>query len=379
MKVLFDHQAFSGMRYGGIARYHFELMNYFYQNKNVDFDLALRFSNNEYIANASFSNHHNFAHFFSYLTTNRIISFVNRLNSARMIRESDFDLFHPTYYHKYFLQHIGNKPFVFTFHDCTNELYHQQYPALGGNLFELKQELLNRASRIIAVSNFTKKEILSYFNVAEEKIDVIYHGTSFEHCEEDITPAYKKSVAALTDVDYLLFVGNRADFKNFDKYIQAIQPIFVKFPEVRLVCAGGKTFNNFEKELLNKLGISNRIIHVNILSDFHLKSLYTNALAFVFPSIIEGFGIPILEAFASNCPVLLSNTSCFPEIAEDAGSYFDPFDAESMLNKTIEILENQQLRTTLIQKGKERLKDFSLEKTATQTQKTYQLALSQYV
>ena len=370
MKVLYDHQAFTGLKFGGVARYFYELLSDFSQREDVDFDLALRFSNNEYLTGASFSNHSGFTNFLDYVTTNKVVSFVNRLNSLRYIRLGEYDIFHPTYYHKYFLNHIGNKPFVLTFHDTTNEKYHQQFPALGGDMFELKQTLLERATRVIAVSENTKQEMLSYFDVDESKVDVIYHGTAFTQivpngaAEKVITPPH-----------FLLYVGNRSDFKNFNFFIKSVKPLLVQHADLQVVCAGGKRFSPEERKYLSELGLTDRVLHHHIESDEMLFVLYQRALAFVFPSLNEGFGIPILEAFATGCPVVLSNASCFPEIASDAAVYFQPQDADSILYAVKEVVDSQSLRQILIKRGTERIRLFSGQETANKTLDVYRKAL----
>lgn len=370
MKVLYDHQSFTGLKYGGVARYFYELMNVFSHRPDVEFELALQFSNNEYINGASFSNHRGFTNFFDYVTTNRVVSLVNRLNSLRLVRMGNYDVFHPTYYHKYFLDYIGNKPFILTFHDTTNEKYHQQYPALGGDMFDLKQQLLDHATRVIAVSNNTKQEMLHYFDVDEAKVDVIYHGTSFT----DIVPN-GVGTKVITPPNYILYVGNRTEFKNFNFFIKAIRPLLDKCHDLQVVCAGGKHFLPDEKKMLHELGISDRVVYHPIENDEALYVLYQRAIAFVFPSLNEGFGIPILEAFAAACPVVLSNASCFPEIASDAAVYFDPLDAESILSQITEIVENQALRATLVERGRNRIKLFSRDNTAFQTLEVYKKSL----
>ena len=102
-----------------------------------------------------------------------------------------------------------------------------------------------------------------------------------------------------------------------------------------------------------------------------MSLLYRNAISLIYPSLYEGFGMPILEAFACHCPVLLSNTSCFPEIAQDAGFYFSPYELDSLLNSMEQILLDNSLRDLLINKGRDREKEFSWNKTAKQTLEVY--------
>ncbi|MFN8356518.1 MAG: glycosyltransferase family 1 protein [Spirosomataceae bacterium] len=370
MKVLYDHQSFTGLKYGGVARYYYELMNVFSKRKDVEFELALQYSNNDYINGAAFSRHRNFSTFFNQLTTAKVMSLVNRLNSLRLIRQGGFDIFHPTYYHKYFLDHIGDKPFVLTFHDSTNEKYHHLYPSLGGDLHDLKQQLLNRAHKVIAVSEATKADMLHYFDVDESKVEVIYHGSAFTN----IIPNGAATKLKIPE-RYLLYVGNRSDFKNFPFFLGAIQPLLKKDNDLFLICAGGKRFTREEKQLLSDLSLTEKVIYHDIPNDEVLYVLYQKAIAFIFPSLNEGFGIPILEAFSAGCPVALSDASSFPEVAQQAGIYFDPKEADSILATVEKLVEDESLRIKLIEQGYSRLQHFSTEKTAQQTLEVYRQAI----
>lgn len=107
------------------------------------------------------------------------------------------------------------------------------------------------------------------------------------------------------------------------------------------------------------------------VSDKELVEIYSRAELFVFPSEYEGFGLPILEAFATNCPIALSNASCFPEIAEDAGVYFDPLDVESIFSAMKQVLENDVIKKMLIKNGKKQLAKFSWKRAAEETSAVY--------
>ncbi len=373
MKVLYDHQAFTGKRYGGISRYFYELMSYYADSQTLDFDLALAFSNNAYLEGAEFSKHHTFPHFLGYTRTNRLMSLMNRRNSTRIIKAGEYDLFHPTFYHRYFLDQLGSKPFVLTFHDCTSEKFHHLYPSLGGDQHWLKQHLLQKATRVIAISHSTKNDLLEYFDVDESKVDVIYHCTNFS--EEQVISEAKIDVPE----QYLLFVGDRLDYKNFDLFIKAITPLLKKEKDLQVVCAGGRPFTQRELAHLTELDVVSKVRYHEIYDDATLGALYKNATAFAFPSLNEGFGLPILEAFAFDCPVLVSDNSCFPEIAGDAARYFDPTDAESMLASVEEVLGSTKLRQQMTKRGAVRLRDFSKETMALQTLDCYKATLSEAI
>ena len=176
MNVLFDHQSFTGLPYGGVSRYFYELMHSFTKRSDIEFELSLWLSNNEYLNDASFSHHWRYPALARYRNAHRVASVLNRLYSRQRIRAGKFDIFHPTYYHRYFLDAIGSKPFVLTFFDATSERYGKQYPELGEGLYETKKQLLSRADCIICISEFSKQELLHFFPVDPAKVKVVPSG-----------------------------------------------------------------------------------------------------------------------------------------------------------------------------------------------------------
>ncbi|GAB3701009.1 hypothetical protein GCM10027592_28660 [Spirosoma flavus] len=366
MKVLFDHQAFTGLPYGGVSRYFFELMRSFAKWPEIEFDLSLRLSNNEYLEQESFSNHLRYRRLSGSRNINRLASLLNRLYSQQRIQAGKFDVFHPTYYHRYFLDSIGSKPLVITFHDAASERYGDQYPELGKGLYDIKKELIRRADCIISVSEYSKQEILRYFPVNPEKIKVIHLGTRLRK-----QSAGKAPMGRPIPMPYLLYVGKREVYKNFDVFFRAIQPVLQRHPDLHLVCAGGGPFSQQEHNSFYAARLADRVLYRSA-SDESLLALYQHARAFVFPSLNEGFGIPVLEAFGNECPVVLSNASSLPEVAAEAALYFDPEDDTSIEHAIERIVTDDELCADLRQKGTERLRDFSCDKTARQTLDVYQ-------
>jgi glycosyltransferase involved in cell wall biosynthesis len=141
-----------------------------------------------------------------------------------------------------------------------------------------------------------------------------------------------------------------------------------------LYCVGN-SFTIEEKKLIHRLELNAFVINMGILSDNELANLYHNATCFVYPSLYEGFGIPILEAFKHKCPVVLSNTSCFPEIAKGAAIYFNPNDSKSIQIAIIEAIANRQ---SLIELGSKRIFDFSWDKAAELTSNVYKWAIEKH-
>jgi glycosyltransferase involved in cell wall biosynthesis len=270
----------------------------------------------------------------------------------------NYDVLHPTYYDPYLLK-MGKDidiPLVIDVHDMIFE----KFPQCFGNseyIIKNKEVYFSRANKIIATSQKTKEDMLSiYPYIHEDKVIVIYRGQVFPVQE------YKKKE------NYVLYTGQRGGYKNFDTFIRAIAPLLVRY-DLWLVCTG-QEFTRYELALLRKEKIRNRTSCI-FVSDNDLPELYTRALVFVFPSLYEGFGFPILEAFAAGCPVALSNTSCFPEIAGDAALYFDPYSETDMRAIIEKVIVSPNMQNTLINMGKEQVKKYSWKKCAEETAAIY--------
>jgi glycosyltransferase involved in cell wall biosynthesis len=171
-------------------------------------------------------------------------------------------------------------------------------------------------------------------------------------------------------------VGGRSAYKNFNFFIESVAGILLKNEDLQVVCAGSLPFTDKEKKFLKNLNILHKVHHIRI-NDKILKNLYKNAQAFIFPSLYEGFGLPVLEAFSCGCPVILNNSSSLPEIGGDGAIYFEPDNRESIICAVETVLFNEKYREDLIKKGFERLKFFSWEKTANSTKKVYNNLLHQ--
>ena len=366
MKILYDHQAFTGQRYGGVARYFHDLMESL-TALDVEIDLSIGFSNNEYLKNSTIKKPLPFKNIFGFMPTNMLVSRTNRLNSIFQLQRGKFDVFHPTFYHDYFLQPLGNKPFILTYHDCIKERFNLHH--IDNASQEQKQKLLDKASKIIAVSENTKKDLLEFYQINPEKVVVVHHSTNFVHHQQPHNFHLK------VPEKYLLYVGARNDYKNFLSFLKDIKSVLKKHKDVHLLCAGGGNFTDEESAFINKLGLENQVIHQNFHSDNTLFGLYQKTIAFVYPSLYEGFGIPILEAFACGCPVILSDRSSFPEVAGEAALYFNPDNHEEICDKIEQIIIDSDLRKSLIDKGFARQEKFSIEKKAKETLSVYRSVL----
>lgn len=387
MKILYDHQTFTNQNYGGISRYFCELMDNFSVDPDIEPTLALRYSHNENLCNRpSLSQYWSSRsevlcniQIFSFLQKIIHINMLNylRINqreSISLLKKQDFELFHPTYYNPYFLKHLQKKPYALTVYDMIHEIY-PQYFSRRDHTKLWKKKLIEQADAIIAISENTKKDIIKYTNADSDKISVIYLGNPLESMNSpDQTKNNIKNT--IFETPYLLFVGNRSGYKNFIFFIRSIAKLLKKEENLHVYCAGGGSFTQMELKILNELQISSKV-HAIKINDFIIKQLYENAEAFIFPSLYEGFGLPVLEAFSCACPTVLSNSSSLSEIGADAASYFDPKDSQSLLNSIEVVLSDSHYKAQLIKKGIERLKLFSWKNTAIDTKKVYDNLLYQ--
>lgn len=361
MKILYDNHVYNWQKVGGISKYYTELLSHL-KNYDVKVLLPVLLSNNCYLHDSDcFMNMFHFLPAWNNVYRNKIIGRVNKMILDYYYWESDFDIYHPTYYDLSFLNRIKNKPFVLTVHDMYNERFNVD----SGNVIAIKKELIKRADKIIAISENTKKDILDFCEIEENKISVIYHGVR--------SVKFFVRPEGFHMEPYILFVGGRKDYKNFNRLIEAFSIISKKNPELNLVCVGS-SFSKDELMHFYKLNIVDRV-HFLSADDNELAWLYKNAIFFIFPSLYEGFGLPLLEAFQYGAPSAVSDASCFPEIALDAVVYFNPYDIESMVFAMESLLLSSTLREQLIKKGYKLLKRYSWSKTAFKTKQVYETIL----
>jgi glycosyltransferase involved in cell wall biosynthesis len=229
------------------------------------------------------------------------------------------------------------------------------------------------ADHIITISHHGKSELLKYFNIDPEKITVTHLAA-----KDIFAPATKEEQErVLTKYqipqDFILTVGTCEPRKNIRTLVQA----YVQLPEnVKndhpLVIAGGKGWLHSDIDALIASQDSGHIHRIGYVDELELPALYSAASIFVYPSLYEGFGLPILEAMASGTPVITSNTSSMPEIGGDAAVYFDPADPNQLTTILLELIDDVDLRGELRRKGFVNAKQFSWEKTARETLRIYE-------
>jgi len=366
MRILFDNQIFSRQSYGGVVRYFCELLSSLRKHNNLIVKIPKIYLRNETNFYTQNKKKNTFLVFYANKILKKIkreIKFIlDKTSNVSQLKKQEFDIFHPTYYDPYFLSYLKDKPFVLTIYDMIQEKFPEYFGQENQTCIQ-KALLAKKASKIIAISQNTKKDIVNILGIKPEKIEVIYLATTPEENMEQIPiPNF-----------YILFVGGRGRYKNFSTVAKAFSNLSKNYSNLFLVCTG-HDFSEDENNILAKLGISSKSLVITA-NPQQLAFLYSNAKIFIFPSKYEGFGLPILEAFSYKCPIILSNASCFPEIAGKAALYFETEDPLS-LEKTIETLLNDgEMQKQLIQRGLERLKLFSWETTADKTLSLYQQCL----
>lgn len=362
MKVYFDHQIFSMQRFGGISRYFANIYNYLNSHGHPDCKLLVLYSRNHYIRDLKLPMNPFWGE--AFLKKQHKLEHWNKRYSRHMIKKNDFDILHPTYYHPYFLTTL-KKPFVLTVHDMIHELF-PEFFSPHDCFVPFKRATITKADHIIAISQSTKNDLQRIFNIPDHKISVVYHGYMENHQEND--PAFIPPFQ-----DYILYVGDRAGYKNFSRFVQAVHPLMDRY-NINLICTGGGDWGAAERELLIRFGIQDRTKQL-AATEAQLSVLYQKAIAFVFPSLYEGFGFPILEAFKNNCAVITSNTSCFKEVGGDAAAYFDPYQHEDMTQVIDAVINSKDKAAALKNRGVQQLSKFSMEQCMQGTLEVYKKLL----
>lgn len=270
-------------------------------------------------------------------------------------KEYDFFYFPSNQYPLFF------KGGIYTVHDVIYERFPQQL----GRLSKLKRLYLHlnvrwglhHADRVVAVSNYTKSELIKYHHLSvaySAKIEVVYEGWEHLLCVEN---------RLFNNIDafdkYFFYVGSSRKHKNLSNLLKAFSLILDRMPnEWGLIIAGesNRLSEKDKKEILNINSGRRRVILTEWISDVELSCYFQKASAFIFPSLSEGFGIPLLEAFYYHVPILCSDNTVFPEIAGDAALYFNPLDPNSIAAVMLDYTENEMIYKSRMQyKGDERL------------------------
>ena len=271
----------------------------------------------------------------------------------------------------------GSAGTVLTIHDLWLCRYPQYSKKLGGERWALQRmkRRVSSAQRVIAVSQSTARDFREFLDLPQERVHVIYHGVPMEFYPDHHERAWleTKRSLGLPDGAYLLFVGGADPRKNHRIVFRAVSQAPASLRDYPLIMVGARQSRGDDLlETARSMGIAERVHCVGTVSGQSLRLLYSHATAFLFPSIYEGFGFPVLEAMACGAPVITSNVTSLPEVAGDAALLINPHDETDVLKALLRIIEDRSFRHTLVAKGFKQANRFTWQRTAQETLSVYE-------
>ncbi|HEY7785967.1 MAG TPA: glycosyltransferase family 1 protein [Pyrinomonadaceae bacterium] len=357
MRILYDGGAYQEHRRGGIKRYFANLIS----RLPDDFEPELTSCRPPDVSEPSHPKLR--IHRFRRFRPQRISLRFEALFFGRFRDARHFDLAHPTYYTLLSQSEISDYrcPVVVTVWDMIHELFPDLDPS--GTVIARKKRAIERADAILCISENTKRDLLAHYKVDESRVLVTYLAS-------DLDPGTQLENESIQPEAYFLYVGERAGYKNFDGLLSAFATVATTLPKVSLFTVG-EPFSSDEERRIAELGLSSRVRNYTGVSDTELSRLYRQSIAFVYPSLYEGFGIPPLEAMQCGTPVVASNRSSIPEVVGDAGILFDPGHADELVEILIALATQPEMRAPLIARGSHRINQFNWDHTAQQTLRVY--------
>lgn len=296
-------------------------------------------------------------------------SFAEQIGFKRQLEKLRVDLVHfgmvqqPVWYKA--------SPVVTTMQDLTTLRF--KNPDKNPLVFTFKQKVYawvnkkvaKKSAHIITISEFVKRDLMAFTGVSPDKITVTLESA-------DKLPTGSEPVAALTDTQFIMYVGRPTPHKNLRRLIDAFALLQQTHPDLVLALAGKKDGNYLRHEAyVKEQGVRN-VVFTGFVSDQQLRWMYEHTAVYCFPSLSEGFGLPGLEAMLHGAPVASSTATCLPETHGQAAHYFDPYSVEDMARAIDDILIDDTLRQTLIAKGKAHVATFSWRRMAEQTLAVYE-------
>lgn len=273
-------------------------------------------------------------------------------------------------------------PYVVTVHDLLDFLYRASN---GGGARRLvhrycTQAVLNGAARILAVSQFTKKDIQRLFGIADKKIEVIYNAIDERFRQGHATDADREFIAERyqTNYPFLLYAGRISPHKNIIRIIEAFSALKAeldkedKYPDLKLIIIGDEVSRHPDlRRAVIRSGVQNDVRFLGFVSIDTLRTFYDVAKVFVFPSLYEGFGLPPLEAMSHGTPVVTSNTSSLPEVVGNAAVLVNPENVFEIMRAVHRVLVDQSMREKMKERGYEQVQRFSWEDSAQRILRVY--------
>lgn len=302
-------------------------------------------------------------------------SFAEQTGFKRFLDELAPDLVHfcmpqqPILYTGKVVTTIHDLTLLNTYNSDKNWFLYTAKQFVGRFVFK---RVAKKSHTVITGTNYVKQTIVDYTKIPESKIVVTLESA-------DIPDVEQEPFKPIVGKQYIMYVGSQSDYKNIRRLIQAHQSLLATHPDLLLVLVGKTTGINGRaagknKEWVEKNNFTN-IVFTGFVSDGQLAWIYSNTIAYVFPSLMEGFGLPGLEAMLYNAPVISSNATCLPEVYGDAAEYFDPYDLDDMTATIERVISDEKLRSKMAAAGATQVKKYSWKRMAEQTHQVYLDAL----
>jgi glycosyltransferase involved in cell wall biosynthesis len=360
MRVGYDEQVFLAQRHGGISRYVVSLVEAMRDNPGLGIDAVAgwHWSDNQHSNAAGLSRMLPIPAFSERLAlVGQGAYYLANTAARRTSRQAS--VLHHTYFHPKFWAPRFRGHHVCTVYDMIPELYPESFPTRDPHL--AKRRYVERCDVIFCISESARRDLVEIYGDPGVPLPVTPLGVGAE---------FRPGLAPLPSLParYLLFVGRRGGYKDFDVLLRAFSALEDR--DTQLAVVGGGPFTDAEQDMVLALGIGHRVHRIDV-ADADLPRAYGNALAFVFPSRHEGFGLPTLEAMASGTAVVLADSSAHPEVGGTVARYFPPGDDAVLRENLEELSGDQDLRVRLGVAGVARAAQFTWQATARATAAGY--------
>jgi glycosyltransferase involved in cell wall biosynthesis len=365
MRIFYDHQVFSLQDAGGVSRYQYELVRNLQASSEVQTEVLMGM-NASVMPFAELRNHRtNVLSWRTGIKPGYLRYGINEILSPVIAqRLGRVDIYHVMLYRA--IPFVRRGRLLVTHHDCT----HERFPQMFHNasfIIKTKRNLFSKADAIICVSESSRRDLLHFYDVDEKKTYVVHHGFSPLHIGPPLTDA--------ASVPYLLYVGSRAEYKNFPLLLEAFSRSGLA-GDYRLMVVGGGEFSAEQQARISALGLAESVTLIPKIDEGALAQVYRNAALFVYPSLYEGFGFPPLEAMSLGCPVLAHRTSSLPEVCGDAAFYFDNPDADELARVLVTTLQDAPGIAMKRQQGEAQVRLYDWSRTAANTLNIYRTLTS---
>jgi len=363
--VAYDHSIFSFQEQGGISRYFVELAKHLSTEPEVKTHVVAPVHVCQMLNTYSASPKTGI-YIPKLKKTYRLLQVVNNVLSRPLMRQLQPDIVHATYYlAQYKLPSSCIK--VITVFDMIHEKFSEKMNSFEKTLPDIKRKVVDDADHVICISEQTRCDVIELLGVEKDRTSVIHLASSFSGLESPGATGLERP--------YFLYVGSREWPKNFKLCVEAFAAFALQYPDIMLVCFGGGKFTREELDLFHRLALPGSRVRLFSGDDAVLQGFYCNALALVYPSLYEGFGLPLLEAMSCGCPVICSNTSSMPEVGGEAVLYFTPTEVDEIAQAMQTVVDSSEIRNKLIVKGREQVRQFSWDKCAMETAEVYRSCL----